>query len=225
MLGSRIALRRQGGRVCKFFAQGNCKKGNACTFLHTTNGGGFNSGGFGAGGFDNSAGFGNNNNSGFGGFGGNNNNGGGGNNNNGKQRWNKQTLKKQIQTDFTVTKSVWPFSSYGGPDEPSLMPGDFSFEEVRLEAYVEAAQGRFQQQIAKEQQMGSKMAQQKQALLKNPFHFVQGQNQQQGSPGGWGGNPNQGGPPGGGGNNNNMGSAWGNNTAGNSSGGGNSFTW
>ncbi len=38
--------------------------------------------------------------------------------------WNKQRLKQQIATDFNVTKTVWPFSSYGIPDEPSLMPGE-----------------------------------------------------------------------------------------------------
>lgn len=38
--------------------------------------------------------------------------------------WNKQKLKQQIATDFQVTKTVWPFTSYGMPDEPSLMPGN-----------------------------------------------------------------------------------------------------
>ena len=149
--------------------------------------------GFSAGGFANT-GF---NSALAGGFG----NGGGGFNNaqnkaknKGKTQWNKATLKQQIQTDFSVTKSVWPFSSYGVPDEPSLMPGDFSFEEVRLQAYVEASQGRFQQQIAREQQMGEKMTQDRNKLLRDPFSFIQPPNQNANTNSNvgaaWGGAPN-----------------------------------
>lgn len=107
-------------------------------------------------------------------------------------------MKKQIQTDFTVTKTVWPFSSYGVPDEPSLMPGDFSFEEVRLQAYIEAAQGRFQQQVAKEAALAARMNEDKQKLLKNPFHFV-GNQAGGGGAAGAAGVVGQGSPGGGGG--------------------------
>ncbi len=126
----------------------------------------------------------------------------------GRVPWNKQTLKKQIATDFQVTKSVWPFSSYGVPDEASLMPGDFSFEEVRLQAYIEAAQGRFAQQVAKEAALAARMHEDRQKLLKNPYHFVGGPGG--GPPGGGPGSPGGGGGAGGawgGGNNNNA--AWG----------------
>ena len=103
-----------------------------------------------------------------------------------------------------------------------MLPGDFSFEEVRLQAYVEASQGRFQQQIAKEQQLSTKMNEERQKLLKNPYAFVQPPNNQ-------GGGMNQGGPQtspgawGAGGNNNNNppagGAGWG------AAGGNSSFTW
>ena len=146
----------------------------------------------------------------------------------GRTTWNKQTLKKQIATDFQVTKTVWPFSSYGVPDEPSLMPGDFSFEEVRLQAYIEAAQGRFAQQVAKEAALAARMHEDRQKLLKNPHHFVGGA--------GGGGPPGAGGPgsPGGGGGGGGaVGGGWGGNNnnaswgapAGGGGGAGGTFQW
>jgi hypothetical protein len=41
---------------------------------------------------------------------------------------------KDIKSDFSEEKPMWPFSSYGNRFEPSILPGlDFSPEELRLE--------------------------------------------------------------------------------------------
>jgi len=52
-------------------------------------------------------------------------------------------------------------------------PGDFSFEEVRYQAYVEGQAGRFAQQIELEKQQVLRMQEEKLKLVKNPYHFTQ----------------------------------------------------
>ncbi len=210
--------------MCKFWLEGTCKKGNACTFVHPQGGGAAAGGGFASGASGGSGGFGAPVGGGGGGF---------DNKPHGNTQWNKTTLKKQIATDFSMTKTVWPFSSYGVPDEPSLLPGDFSFEEVRLQAYVEAAQGRFQQQVAKEGALAQQVNDSKSKLLKNPYHFVQNQpgappggvSMQGGSPGGGWGGGGGGGVGGAGGGAPAGGGAWGAAPAASAGGGGGGFGW
>ena len=88
-----------------------------------------------------------------------------------EQQWSKAELQKQMAVDFAVAKNIWPFSSYGMPNETCILQEDFSFEEVRFDAYSEASEGRYEFHKAKEIQLAARALEDKNRLQNGPVEF------------------------------------------------------
>eukprot|EP00189_Rhodosorus_marinus_P007711 CAMPEP_0184753078 /NCGR_PEP_ID=MMETSP0315-20130426/43915_1 /TAXON_ID=101924 /ORGANISM="Rhodosorus marinus, Strain UTEX LB 2760" /LENGTH=430 /DNA_ID=CAMNT_0027232443 /DNA_START=78 /DNA_END=1371 /DNA_ORIENTATION=- len=158
--------------VCKFYQRGNCKSGDKCRFEHPGSeknqfGGGANYDGYdrrdafggqsrgSGGGNPFTSGFGsaegggpqnagNRGTSGFGNSGSQRNDGRGG-----ERGPTDNELRKYL--DDTLSKGLWGLTGFGLDHSASVVNGDLSPEEVRLQAYVSEKSGRPRIEVSREE--------------------------------------------------------------------------
>ncbi|KAG8630609.1 hypothetical protein KVT40_002228 [Elsinoe batatas] len=149
---------RGGGRSnipCKYYARGNCNKGDNCTFEHV----------------------GHQSNNRFSALSGQNNAGRG---RQGDGKEGTQTFgvnKEAIVADLKNERPIWPFSAYApGKDAPKQLlegfPVEQSPEEMRVLYYLAQAAGNPQQAIQNEQELIQRVNQQIEKILSNPDEAI-----------------------------------------------------